>query len=253
MKVARLYQISLCSLLCVLGLLFFTFVAVVLSDDATWISEWLGTTTKLDALEFLGISMGGILLAVQGMISHRRARAMEDTAEAQAAATDRQAEANEVASVGQLHERLKAAIEHLGHESASVRLGGAYELFHLASHTVEMRRTALDVLCAHIRRVTGEDGYREQYESRPSAEIQSVLTLLFVRSHEMFLGLEANLRGSWLGGASLYKARLSKVLIWQTPTCEMRSLPKPGCRAATFWGRRCSRQILHTCASTVPT
>ena len=46
-------------------------------------------------------------------------------------ATEHQAQANETTEQGQRQERLKNAIEHLGHESASVRLGGAYELFHL--------------------------------------------------------------------------------------------------------------------------
>ena len=40
--------------------------------------------------------------------------------------------------------------------SDSVRLGGAYELFHLAQDTEELRQTVLDILYAHIRRTTGE-------------------------------------------------------------------------------------------------
>ena len=38
---------------------------------------------------------------------------------------------------GQRQDRLKNAIEHLGHKSDSVRLGGAYELFHLAKDTLD--------------------------------------------------------------------------------------------------------------------
>ena len=65
-----------------------------------------------------------------------------------------------IAEQGQRQERLKTAIEHLGHESDSVRMGGAYELFHLAKDVEELRPTALDILCAHVRLKTGESKYR---------------------------------------------------------------------------------------------
>ena len=123
--------------------------------------------------------MGGVLLAIQAVLSYIRAKAMEDAANAQAGATEQQAKANENAERGLRQERLKNAIEHLGHGSDSVRLGGAYELFHLAQETENLRQTALDILCAHIRRTTGETVYREKHESKPSEEIQSLLTLLF--------------------------------------------------------------------------
>ena len=99
-------------------------------------------------------------------MSYKRARAMEDAANAQAdaaraqaGATAEQAKANLNAEMGLRQERLKNAIEHLGHSSDSVRLGGAYELFHLAEDTESLRQSVLDVLCAHIRRTTVEIEY----------------------------------------------------------------------------------------------
>ena len=88
--------------------------------------------------------MGGILIALQALASHRRAKAMEDR----------------VAAVEQGHrqERMKNAIEQLGHKSDSVRLGGAYELFHLAKTpipwetTYNCQQTVMDILCAHVRK-----------------------------------------------------------------------------------------------------
>ena len=139
-------------------------------------------------LKFLGISMGGILIALQALMSYRRAKAMEETAESQAKATEEQAKANQHTEEGQRQDRLKNAIEHLGHESDSVRLGGAYELSHLAKDTLgedteeKLRQTVLDILCAHIRRTTGETKYREAHKSEPSEEVQSLLTLLFCAS-----------------------------------------------------------------------
>ena len=201
----------LVSLLAVLSLIFLT---VIICDDPQWIYSRLGIETengkKYEALKFLGIGMGGLLIALQALMSYRRATAMEDAANAQAKATEHQARANQATEQGQRQERLKNAIEHLGHESDSVRLGGAYELFHLAQDILELRQTVLDILCAHIRRTTGEPEYREKHQLEPSEEIQSLLTLLFVQEHRVFTGLHINLRGSRLNGSSLGQARLEK-------------------------------------------
>ena len=225
----------------VLGLLLVTFLAVLFCDRAEKsIVQLLGIEAsktrvpkKHEALKFLGIGMGGVLLALQALIANKRAKAMEKSAEAQAtaanaqaaaakaqaAATKEQAQANKNTEQGQRQERLKNAIEHLGHQSASVRLGGAYELFHLARDTEEdekeLRQTVLDILCAHIRQTTGEPKYieKEKHQSKPSEEIQSLLTLLFVQKHEVFIGLNINLQGSWLNGSDLNHARLEKAVL----------------------------------------
>ncbi len=138
--------------------------------------------------------MSGLLFGLYAFISYRRVKTMED--------------AVENAENGKRQERLKNAIEHLGHDSVSIRLGGAYELFHLAEDTEELCQTVLDILCSHIRRTTAEDDYRDKHSSKPSEEIQSLLTLLFVQEHDIFKGLRINLQGSWLNGAGLSRARL---------------------------------------------
>ena len=215
----------LCGLLVVL---FSTFTAVMFSGTAEEsIGRLLGLglseeNEKNKILTFLGIGMGGILLALQAVIANRRAKALEDTAkaqadaaQAQAKATEEQAKANENTERGQRQERLKNAIEHLGHASDSVRLGGAYELFHLAQDTEDLRQTVMDILCAHIRRTTGEAEYREKHKLRPSEELQSLLTLMFVEKHEAFKSCRINLQGSWLNGANLEGARLEKAVMTQ--------------------------------------
>ena len=193
-------------LIFLLVVLFSTFVAVMVSENLCWISPYLGLTKKNETLTFLGIGMGGILLALQAVIANRRAKAMENAANAQA-------EANRNTERGQRQERLKNAIEHLGHNSDSVRLGGAYELFHLAQDTEDLRQTVMDILCAHIRRTTGERKYREDYPSKPSEEVQSLLTLLFVQEYKVFKGCHINLQGSWLNGADLQRAHLEKAVL----------------------------------------
>ena len=204
-------------LIALLLVLLAVFASVVFTENPVWAFRLFGVPDKFRILNFLGVAMGGVLLAVQAVMSHRRAQAMEDAAKAQADAakaqadaTKQQAKANENAEKGLRQERLKNAIEHLGHESDSVRLGGAYELFHLAQDTESLRQTVLDILCAHIRRTTDGTEYLNKNKAKPSVEIQSLLTLLFVEDHQIFKGLHINLQRSWLVGARLENARLEK-------------------------------------------
>ena len=210
------------------------FVAVMLSENPRWISDFLGLSraegpetvegkSKYEALKFIGISMGGVLVALQALIANKRANAMEHTAKAQADAAQAQADAAKAQAKANLHteqgqrqERLKNAIEHLGHESDSVRLGGAYELFHLAIDIESLRRMVLDILCAHIRWTTGKNEYRETHAWKPSEEVQSLLALLFVRQHDVCKHLSINLEGSWLNGVNLNRARLQKAFLYGT-------------------------------------
>ena len=182
-----------------------------------YVSGLIGLTAKNKILTFLGIGMGGILFILQVLASHRRAKAMEDASNAQADAAKAQARANENTEQGLRQERLKNAIEHLGNEKESVRLGGAYELFHLAKDAKEdakeLPQTALDILCAHIRRTTSETIYRAVHRSKPSEEVQSLLTLLFVKNYKVFKSCDINLWGCWLNGADLQGARLRGAIL----------------------------------------
>ncbi|MXY71289.1 MAG: pentapeptide repeat-containing protein [Acidobacteriia bacterium] len=175
----------------------------------------LGVTTKPDALKFLGIAVGGVLVAIQALASHRRAGAMEgsmaaqaDAVKAQTAAVNQQVKANLHTEAGLRQDRLKNAIGHLGADSMSMRLGAAYELFHLASDSSVYCHSAHDILCAHIRQVTSNEEYREQFRTEPSVEIQSLLSLLFIDRHRPFVNISANVCGSYLAGANLRNAEL---------------------------------------------
>lgn len=207
-------------LIFLLGLLAVTFVMVMFSDivlrymsDRLGLSSSSNSSSKSEVLKFIGIGMGGVLIALQALMSYKRAKAMEDTAKAQADAVKTQADAVLNTEQGLRQERLKNAIEHLGHEKDSVRLGGAYELFHLAEDIEELRQTVFDILCAHIRQTTGESAYRKTHGAKPSEEVQSLLTLLFVQEHDVFKGCPINLQGSWLNGVDLTEARLEKAVL----------------------------------------
>ncbi len=188
-----------------------------------------GPSRKYQALRFLGFGMGGVLVALQALMSYRRAKAMED-----AVLNTEQ---------GQRQERLKNAIEHLGNEKDSVRLGGAYELFHLAQDTPELCQTVLEILCAHIRQTTGGDEYRKKHEVEPSEEVQSMLTLLFVQEHEVFKNCHTNLQGSWLNGASLTLARLARADLSRA-RLQGAVLRGAQLQGANLWGARLQRAVL---------
>ena len=174
--------------------LLLVFLVIAFSEDPEWAFCLFGIGEKFQILQFLGVAMGGVLLAIQAVTAHRRAKAIEETAQN--------------AESGLRQERLKNAIEHIGQTSDSVRLGGAYELFHLAEDNQELRGTVLDILCAHVRRTTSGSEYQKAYSAEPSEEIQSLLTLLFTQEHDVFQGLRIHLAGSWLNGAHLPKSRL---------------------------------------------
>ena len=204
-------------LISILIALFAFFIAVIFSEKIeVYSGHLIGLPEKNKILTFLGLAMGGVLLALQAVIANKRAVAMEKAANAQADAAKQQAKANQKTEQGQRQERLKNAIEHLGSSSDSVRLGGIYELFHLAEDTMERRQTILDILCAHIRRTTSEKDYQDKHQREPSEEIQSMLTLLFVQGQTAFKGCQANLVGTWLNGADLRSAQLQSAKLDNT-------------------------------------
>ena len=208
-------------------------VAVMISESiASWLQQLLGLEgEKYKVLKAIGFCVAGVVSIWLAWVANKRTKAMEDSAR------------NAVEE--QREKRLKNAIEHLGHKSESVRISGAYELFHLAKDTEKLRQTVLDILCVHIRQTTTgqtatdqtakdqtakdqtakdqtttdqtakgqtthEKNYQAKHEKKPSEEIQSLLTLLFVQKHDhdVFKNYSINLQASYLNGADLSKARL---------------------------------------------
>ena len=165
--------------------------------------------------QFIGYLIGGGLLILQIYVSNRRATAAEDTAKVM----QKTAESTEK---GNIDERFKNAIEHLGHPSASSRLGGIYALHHIAQEADEHRERVFDILCAHIRETTTHETYKPRIrksdmeqptkEIEPTIEIQSILNLLFIKTpeRETYEQFEANLENANLVGARLVKANLKK-------------------------------------------
>ena len=187
--------------------IFFIFVLLLLvalavdvmdsNDTVRGLQKLLGLRSeKYDVLKFIGYCVAGVVSIWLAWAANKRANAMDATAKN--------------AEEGQRQERLKNAIEHLGHKRDSVRMGGAYELFHLAKDTRGLRQTVMDILCAHIRQMTGGKDCQAEHKTKPSEEIQSLLTLLFREKHDVFEDCSINLQGSYLNGANLSQARLKR-------------------------------------------
>ena len=144
--------------------------------------EWF---VELDALTPV---VAGLLLAINAVLLHQR-----------------QLQRNE-------QDTFKGAIEHLGHNSESVRLGGIYALYGLADKP-RYKKDVHEILCAHIRSKTNEKTYKTAHKSEPSTEIQTLLGLLTSKSKNLvFIAedgpLKVNLRGAYLHGAHLQEAQL---------------------------------------------
>ena len=213
MNLSSILQTILIALL-VLVLLAFVFL-LFFPGAGVQISARLSLHQKSEAFIFTAIGAAGLLLALNALMAHKRSRQLDQVVKAQAEAASEQARAATEqsraslnAELGRRHERLHNGVEHLGHESVAVRLGGAYELFHLAEDTESLRQPVLDILCSHIRRTTGQDIYRRRHRSNPSEEVQSLLSLLFVSRRGICRGLQIDLQGSWLNGATLCGAYL---------------------------------------------
>ncbi len=169
------------------------------------IAIWVCINPEL--AQFIGYLLGGLLLFRQIAISGKRATAAEKTAEAMQ-------ETAQSTEKGNIAERFKNAIEHLGHESASIRLGGIYALHHIAQEVKEYRERVFEILCAHIRETTTQAAYKpriNQYiEEEPTVEIQGILELLFIKrlGRKIYKKFRADLERANLKGAYLCRAYL---------------------------------------------
>ena len=117
----------------------------------------------LERMKFAAYVVGGGLVLWQLQISNRRSTALEKTAT--------------LGEKGNITERFKNAIEHLGSDSESIRMGGIYGLYHVVQESRGYADTVLKILCAHAKSVMAEPGYTEK--EKPSNEIAAILDVLF--------------------------------------------------------------------------
>ena len=165
---------------------------------------------KPEAATFVASLIGGLLLLAQVRASSQRGKAAEDTVN--------------LIEKGNIAERFKNAIEHLGHTSTSIRMGGIYALHHIAQDVEDYRKRVFQILCAHIRETTTQKEYKPQKTLipetdvdaiYPSIEIQSILDLLFILTPEceIYKKFRTNLEHANLIGAILINSDLQNAIL----------------------------------------
>lgn len=114
---------------------------------------------------------------------------------------------------GNVDNRFKDAVTLLGNIHTSARIGGVYNLYFLANeYPNEYLEPACEILCAHIRTITGEKEYQEKYKEKTSTEIQTILDLLFHKDYNLiFNECWKNLEGAFLNGANFQFGKLRNV------------------------------------------
>ena len=201
--ISRAYRTVWPTILCALflALLFSLLICIFFKENLSYFYALFGVESKDRLIEIVGIAIAGNILLIQATVSHRRAVALERSAESQV-------EANNVLDRGNRQERLNGAIDHLGSSSTTVRLSAGYELFDLATSHEDLRYSIFSILCAHIRETTKQSAYQNQCSNHPSEEIQSLLNILFVDGKECFENMPADLSGCWFIGANFRRASL---------------------------------------------
>lgn len=116
-------------------------------------------------------------------------------------------------SKNERNSRFSKAIELLGNNHESARIGAAHTLISLAKeYKEEYRKLVFDILCSHIRTTTYQNEYRDLYSEKPSNEIQTIIEILFKKEADnksLFEGLKADLNGSFLKGLYLHDAAIN--------------------------------------------
>jgi hypothetical protein len=144
-----------------------------------------------------------------------------------------------VTQEGQITDRFNKAIDHLGQENMSVRLGGIYALARIASDSERDAPTVTQVLAAFVREATAASSL-----ATPAPDVKSILEIL--GSDEWAKGATKNLSGCKLRGLELINANLQN---WILKDADLSEANLPGCRldGATLVGTDLRHAYLRGC------
>jgi len=114
--------------------------------------------------------------------------------------------------------RFSSGVELLGNPNESARIGGAYNLYFLASEFPDdYLNPVCEILCAHVRTITSDKAYQETFTSKPSNEIQTIVNLLFDKGSKeetIFNDCTKNLASTFLCGSNFNRKIISNVLFF---------------------------------------
>jgi hypothetical protein len=184
----------------------------------------------ITSIQIFATVFGGIAILFNVYYGARRAKAFEKNA---IAATDNAIAANKNANAaeqGQLTERFTKAIEQLGSDNISIRLGGIYALESIAEYSQKgewserYHWTVMEVLSAFVREKPPlkedlEDKKAEGEQPLPKlrTDVQAALTVIGRRNPEKDPeNQKLNLSKADIAGANLRKANLQRALLYET-------------------------------------
>lgn len=108
--------------------------------------------------------------------------------------------------------RFAKAIELLGNQNTSTRIGGAIYLCSLANEYPEIyKQKTFDILCSHIRFTTSNADYKDVHNKKPSNEVQIIIDLLFKKKNGndyFFREFNPDFSDCFLNGINLEDARI---------------------------------------------
>ncbi|MBT4398942.1 MAG: pentapeptide repeat-containing protein [Bacteroidetes bacterium] len=184
----------------------------------TGIDDQSGALLKIVLTGFGGL---GIFLTFYATM--KRANAAEKSAQAQAETAKAQLESSKAHREENQINRFNQAIEQLGHDDASVRMGGIYTLHGIAKESKEneTKEQICSILCSYVRENSkilleevGDPEYGDHNENIESVtvEIQTACDVLFKDdSYTVYEKLKKNLSGAILKGVMLNKCHFINV------------------------------------------
>jgi len=111
--------------------------------------------------------------------------------------------------------RFSSGVGLLGNTNESARIGGAYNLYFLASEfRDEYLEPVCKILCAHIRTITNEKGYEEKNFSKPSNEVQTIIDILLQKDQKdslIFNECRKDLKWAFLNGVDFQYMTINNV------------------------------------------
>jgi uncharacterized protein YjbI with pentapeptide repeats len=182
----------------------------------------------IEAIKIIATVFGGIAILLNVYYGAKRAKALEKNAIAATQNAIAATKNAEVAEQGLITERFTKAIEQLGSDNISIRLGGIYALERIAKDSERDHWTIMEVLSAFVREnaplkedLEAKKAEGEQQPQKLHNDIQAALTVIGRRNTEkdpenQRLDLSkvniagAELMKAQLQGAFLYEANLQK-------------------------------------------
>jgi hypothetical protein len=213
--------------------------------------------TVIEAIKIIATVFGGIAIILNVYYGAKRAKALEKNAIAATQNAIAATKNADVAEQGQLTERFTKAIEQLGSDNISIRLGGIYALESIAEYSQKgewserYHWTVMEVLSAFVREkpplkkdLEDKKAEGEQQPQKLRTDIQAALTVIGRRKTEKdpenqrldLINVDiagADLREANLQGANLIEANLQRA-----------NLIEANLQEANLWGAKLQNSFL---------